>query len=499
MSEESSENVVNWDIWKEKKKRERWDDGPGGPDGGGGGGPPIGPPGGDGSTPAPTFGSEDMLSEELSKELGDDWKCAWPSQVWYHWDGRRWDPRQGDFHVRQMAQLVARRVAAPVDDKRLARQICRKAAVNGAISFCSSNQRHAIWEGEFDLESDWEINTPDGILFLKTGFIAPHVRNRMLTRLTGAAPAPGADCSRWIKFIDELTGGDRGLQDYLQRMAGYFLTGAVSEHAIFFLYGKSRTGKTVFLSVMKALLGDYAISSAMDLFIAQDGYRHPTDVMDLKGPRLVVASETQDGARWNDALLKQIAGGDNLRAHRMRKDPEEFPVHCKLALAGNHRPKIRLGDDGMRTRFRVIPCRYRQPVLDKDLVDKLKEELSGIFVWALEGLLKFEAGAALGLEDAPAVIKQATDEYFDAQDTLKRFIESACARDASYTVLTEDLYRGFKLWCDGVGERWLPMNKFGEKLGQLDELGIESWRQPKTGRRGFRGLQLAHAQGDFVG
>jgi putative DNA primase/helicase len=319
----------------------------------------------------------------------------------------------------------------------------------------------------------------------------------MLTRLTGAAPSPGADCSRWMKFLHELTGGDRGLQDYLQRMAGYFLTGSVTEHAIFFLYGKSRTGKTVFLTVMKALLGDYAISAAMDLFIQQEGFRHPTDVMDLKGPRLVVASETQDGARWNDALLKQIAGGDNLRAHRMRQDPEEFAVHCKLALAGNHRPKIRLGDDGMRTRFRVIPCRYRQPVLDKDLVDKLKEELSGIFGWALEGLFKREAGASLGLEDAPAVIREATDEYFEAQDTIKRFVEAGCDRSPEYWVSTEDLYKTFKTWCERVGERWLPMNKFAEKLGLLDELGIERSRHPKTEKRGFRGLRLTQAHQEF--
>ena len=492
---DDAEKVVHFDFWQEKKSRGKYDDGPGG---GGGDGPPIGPPGGDGSSPMPTFGSEDMLSEELSKELGEDWKCAWPSQTWYRWDGKRWDSAQGDFLVRQRAQLVARRIAAPVDDKRLARAICRKAAVNGAIAFCSSNERHAIWDGEFDQEDNYEINTPAGILFLRTGFIAPHVRSRMLTRLTRAAPQPGAQCPRWMQFLDEITGRDRALKDYLQRMAGYFLTGDISEHAIFFLHGKSRTGKTVFLNTLKALLGDYAISAAMDLFIQQEGTRHSTDVMDLKGPRLVIAVETQEGQRWNDALLKQIAGGDSLRARRMRKDPEEFAVHCKLGLAGNHKPRIRLGDDGMRTRFRVVPCRYRQPVLDKNLADKLKEELSGIFCWALEGTLKHDAGADLGLEGAPTVIREATDEYFDAQDIIKRFIEAECELGPDYTVLTEDLYAAFKAWCDRVGERWLPLNKFAEKLGQLDELGIEKgWRHPKTDRRGFRGLRLRQAQQEF--
>ena len=217
--------VVDMAYWREARRREE-DDGGGG-DGSGGGLPPIGPPGGDGSTPQPTFGSEDMLSEELSAELGEDWICAQPLGAWHRWDGLRWNRRDGDFLVRQKVQLVARRIAHPVGLKTLARQICRMATMRGAVSMASTNERHGRNEHRLDVLAEHELNTPAGLVNLKTGFIGPHDRDRLLTRIAGAGPEPMALCPRWRRYIDEATGGDKSLADYLQRLAGYLLTGAV--------------------------------------------------------------------------------------------------------------------------------------------------------------------------------------------------------------------------------------------------------------------------------
>ncbi|MBV8121801.1 MAG: hypothetical protein JO081_17895 [Alphaproteobacteria bacterium] len=490
----SDEKVVDLHFFREARnpQPERNPD-----DGNGGGGPPGAPPGGSGPTPEPPFGSEDMLSEELSKDLGDDWICAWPIRQWYRWDGARWDNRQGDYLVRQRAQVIARRIAAMARDKRLARQICRKGSVSAAIDFASSNERHARYEGNLDNEGAWEINTPQGLLFLKTGFLAPPMRSRLLTRLAGAAPSPEMECPRWLQFLDEATGGDVEMIDYLQRLAGYCLTGDVSEHAIFFLYGKSRTGKTVFLTMLLKLLGDYAIHAAVDMFVQSDGQRHLTEVMDLDGPRLVIAPETPEGKRWNDSLLKQIAGGEQLRANRMRQDPVQFTPVCKLGLGGNHRPRMRAGDDGMRTRFRVLPFRHRQPVLDKDLVDKLAAELPGIFKWALIGEMKrIKDGKNLSVERAPAAIKEATDEYFEAEDMIKRWLDSCCLFGKDYKAVTDDLYKSFRAWAERIGERYPPtINVFSQRLGQLDELGIQPWRG--NHQRGFLGVQLTRSQPDL--
>lgn len=495
---EDDKKVVNFDFFQERKAtrdRDRYED-----DDGGGGGPPIGPPGGDGATPRAPFGTELMLSHELSKELGDDWICAWPSKTWYRWDGRRWDGARGDYLIQQIAQQVALRLAVWIEekDKRTARSLCRSATISGAITLISSQQRHAVYDGELDQEDDWEINTPDGLLYLKTGFLAPHVRSRMLTRLTGASPRPDAECPRWMQFLDEVTGGNRGLQEYLRRMAGYFLTGSITEHKIFFLYGKSRTGKTVFQNILVELLGDYAIAAAMDMFIVAEGQRHLTEQMDLCGPRLVIASETQEGKRWNDALLKQIAGGDPMRARKMRENTVQFRTHCKLLLGGNHRPRMRPGDDAMRARFIVPPFGFRQPVLDKDLTDKLRGELPGIFKWAMTGALELHNGASLDLSAAPLVIREATDEYFESQDTINHWIDACCERGGrEFFATTEELYKSFKGWCERAGDRWpLPMFIFASRLADVD--GVEHHRPSGRKARGFVGLRLNDRQDDFM-
>jgi putative DNA primase/helicase len=494
--ERPARKVVDLSFWRETHlpKDEPDDD-----EGGGGGLPPIGPPGGDGSTPVPAPFGEDHFSEELSKELGEDWRCAWPKGVWYRWDGQRWDSRQGDFIVRQKAQLVSRRLVGGIATAALARTIQRRTTAGGAVWWTSSNERHAVWDEELNRENPWEINTPAGLLMLKTGDIEPPARERLLTRLTGAVPAPEAECPRWLQFLDEATGKNKPLQNYLQRMCGYFLTASISEHLIFFLYGKSRTGKSVFVSVLRALLGDYAIAATVEMFIETEGQRHSTEVMDLKGPRLVIASETPAGKRWNDALLKQISGGDSIRANRMRTDPEEFLPVCKLLLVGNHRPKIRDGDDGLTARFLVIPFSHRQPVLDKDLVDKLKLELPGIFKWAIEGEIKrLQSGGSLDRANAPQVIKEATDEYFDAEDLIKQWVEQCCVLDAKYSTSTEDLYRSFRRWMERHGERFPPASRlFSTKLVTSgEELGITRVRTHRF--RGFVGIALAEGQEDML-
>lgn len=333
--------------------------------------------------------------------------------------------------------------------------------------------------------------------FLKTGFVAPHARNRFLTRLAGAAPTPQAECPRWLRFLDEATGGDKQLQDYLQRMCGYFLTGSISEHLIFFLYGKSRTGKSVFVGILRALLGDYAIAASVEMFIETDGQRHKTEIMDLKGARLVVASETPPGKRWNDALLKQISGGDRIRANFMRQDTEEFAPKCKLLLVGNHRPKIRDGDDAMFERFLVIPFSHRQPVLDKGLIDKLKLELPGIFKWAVLGEIKrLTKGGELDRVNAPAAVKEAIDEYFEAEDLVKQWLEDCCVFNKTFESTSKELYRSFRRWSERNGERFPPsLTIFAAKLALVDDHGITKWRNMHI--RGFRGLALRESQSDM--
>ena len=119
--------------------------------------------------------------------------------------------------------------------------------------------------------------------------------------MTKCAPvAPGGDCPLWREFLARVTSEDAALQKYLQRVAGYCLTGHTHEHAIFFLYGTGANGKSVFVNTLAGMMGDYAITAPVEIFIESHTDRHPTELAMLRGVRLVVASETPAGRNWNE-------------------------------------------------------------------------------------------------------------------------------------------------------------------------------------------------------
>src|SRR5258708_32734374 len=124
-----------------------------------------------------------------------------------------------------------------------------------------------------------------------------------------AAWSPGGDCTTWLNFLDRITAGDVELQRFLQRMAGYALTGSTEAHALFFLYGTGANGKSVFLNTVSGILGDYAPTAPMEAFIATGSERHPTDLAGLRGARLVTAVETAAGRRWAESKIQARSSG----------------------------------------------------------------------------------------------------------------------------------------------------------------------------------------------
>lgn len=152
-----------------------------------------------------------------------------------------------------------------------------------------------------------------------------------MTKITTATPQ--GDCPTWMSFLKEVTRSDGELMAYLQRMAGYCLTGITSEHALFFLYGTGANGKSVFVNTLSAILGDYATNAPMDTFMETRSDRHPTDLAGLRGARLVSSVETEQGRRWAESKIKALTGGDKIAARFMRQDFFEYVPQFKLVVA----------------------------------------------------------------------------------------------------------------------------------------------------------------------
>lgn len=266
----------------------------------------------------------------------------------------------------------------------------------------------------------------------------------------------------WFTFLDLITDGDKELQSYLRRVAGYCLTGSVEEHALFFLYGTGANGKGVFLNTLRDIWKDYAVVATMETFMEARADRHPTELAHLRGARMVIAQEIEQGRRWAESKIKQLTGGDPVVARYMRQDFFEFKPQFKLLIAGNHKPSLRGVDEAIRRRIHLIPFTVTIPLSERDIhfADKLKPEWPGILHWAVQGCLEWQK---IGLAPPKAVIA-ATEKYLHDQDSLSQWIEERCAVDRIYAEASSALYSSWKSWAEAAGERPGSQKSFSQAL-----------------------------------
>lgn len=435
---------------------------------------------------APEF-SDEALALDFAAERRNDLRYVAAWGRWLSWRGDHWreDQTLNAFdRVRVVCRAAADGCRAPATAKALA----SAKTANAVHTLARSDRRLAATFDQWD-NDPWLLNTPAGIVDLRTGRSGAHRRDDYCTKIT--AVAPGGDCPVWLNFLDRVTGGDKKTELFLQRMAGYVLTGLTREHALFFLYGTGANGKSVFLNTISHILGGYATSAPIETFIASNAERHPTDLAGLRGARLVTAIETEEGRRWAEAKLKVLTGGDRVSARFMRQDYFEFTPQFKLVVAGNHRPGLRSVDEAIRRRLHLIPFTVTIPEGERDdeLPEKLKAEWGGILAWMIEGAVEW---TMTGL-DVPNAVREATEEYFESEDALAQWLGESCRVGVDQYETTADLFVSWKVWAERAGERVGSMKSLSQTLVAR---GFQPRRQGGTGRSGFEGIALGSA-GEF--
>jgi putative DNA primase/helicase len=399
------------------------------------------------------------------------------------WDGRRWQ-RDQTRSVFSLARKLCREAALVATAARERKTIASAKTRAAIVSLAAEDRRIAATVEQWDSDP-WLLNTPEGTVELKTGTLRPHRAGDFITRVTAAAPRPKALCPRWRRFLTEATDGDRELQDYLQRVAGYCLTGVTHEQELFFLYGSGRNGKGVFVQTLSKIQNDYHRSASIEAFTVSMTERHPTDLAGLMGARLVTAAETEEGRRWSEARIKELTGGDKISARFMRQDFFDFYPTFKLMFSGNHMPALRTVNKAIAARFRRIPflVTIADDKIDKHLDTKLKTEWSGILSWAIEGCLAWQRD---GLKPPKAVI-EATDKYLESQDVIGEWIDECCTLDPDAWESTVMLFESWKDWAEDRAE-WIGSVK--TFTARLEDRGITKRRNVDQTQRGFVGLRL---------
>jgi putative DNA primase/helicase len=303
----------------------------------------------------------------------------------------------------------------------------------------------------------------NGTIDLRTGQLRPHDPLDAITKLAPVEFDPAAECPAFLAFLARVL-PDVEVRRFLRYMTGYGLTGVTIEQCLAFLYGGGANGKSTFLDVIQDMLGDYAQTAAPDLLTSRGGDRHPTELADLFGARWVSSIEVDEGKRLAETLVKQMTGGDKMKARFMRTDFFQWAPTHKLFLAANHKPEIRGTDYAIWRRIRLIPFIVTIPETERDgsLGEKLRAELPGILNWAIAGCLDWQR-YGLGV---PQVIRDATEEYRAEQDVLARFIEDKCVVDPQAWVLSSTLYAVYLAWCKSSGEEQMSHAGFGKRLNE---------------------------------
>lgn len=433
--------------------------------------------GGENAVPVKHYSFDDMGNAARFVDLfGENVRYCYPEKTWYFYDTQKWradkegaSERMADRAVQAMnAEL---KVYAETDanegtdmKKLFEKHIKHSRSNKSKKAMLAEVQHHVpVMPNQLD-KHKMALNTPSGVIDLRSGEVKPHDPAHYFTKITPVDYSSHADCPRWLSFLDEIFGGDKDLIRYVQKAVGYSLTGLTVEQCAFFLFGTGRNGKSTFLDMLREVFGDYAANIQPETIMVRNNNSSAinSDIARLKGARLVTSVEPNEGVRLNEGLLKQLTGDDTVTARKLYAEEFEFKPEFKLWMATNHKPIIRGTDVGIWRRIHMIPFTVQIPEerVDKNLPHKLRAELTSIFRWCLDGCALWQKE---GLK-MPRAVLELVREYRREMDVISAFIEDCCVNEGS--VAAKTLFAAYCQWADENNEYHMSNTKFGVEMAR---------------------------------
>lgn len=433
-------------------------------------------------------GNARLLVAEYAAEL----RYVPDAGKWVTWDGSRWTWHPDDAPAVEAARDVIRRI--PTDNVALKGwrlKSLRARAIGDAVRLARATPAMRIPASHFD-RHPWQLNTPGGVVDLRTGAIAAPTPALFHSKQTAVTPDPSMPTPLWDRFLATTFQRNAGLERYMQRLAGLMFIGEVIEHVLPFAHGGGGNGKGVFAEVMLGVAGDYG-TSAPQGFLVVGRDKHPTELAMLQGRRIVVASEINEDSTFDEAKMKALTGGDTITARFMGKDFFDFPPSHTFLLLGNNQPRVETGGDSVWRRLRLIP--FTHTVTDDERIENLQQRLvdeegPGILAWIVQGAVDY---AADGLR-TPDEVLAATDTYRAEEDHLGRFVDDRCRIGGGDIARVEmaELRRAYDAWCKEQHEDAVSAQTFGRQLRQ--RFGIKDAKS--NGRRFYTNVILYAPESD---
>jgi putative DNA primase/helicase len=431
----------------------------------------------------------------FARQHKDTAKFCYKADKWYVWDALRWIEDNSGEAVR-LAKATVKTVyteAAFTEDKDKREAIGKHALRSEGDSRVAAMLHQAQSEMPVKLEAfdqdTFAFNCENGTLDLRTGELHPHAREDFITKLSSVVYDDQAKCPKWESFLAQIFDGDEELITFIQKAIGYSLTGSTEEQCFFIGYGTGANGKSVFLKTVSALTAEYGQQVRSETLMTKKYQGVSNDIAALRGARFLSAVETDSEHKLAEATVKQLTGGDTVRARFLFQEEFEFSPQFKLWLACNHKPTIS-NDNAIWRRIRLIPFGVTIPKEEQNprLDLELREELPGILAWAVRGCLLWQHE---GLGE-PAAVQQATSDYREEMDTLSAFFADRCELADHFQVTSSELYAVYGAWCSTNGETAMTQKLLAM---QLKERGFKADRKSKS--RFWLGIGLRREGSDY--
>ncbi|MGI5185370.1 DNA primase family protein [Dactylosporangium sp. CA-152071] len=454
------------------------------------------PDGGEGSAaavaPAEWGPTEDGLAQAFLAQHGSELRYCPSSGRWLRWARYRWVWDEADLHWQYVLRL-ARQLPKSGRWARFHGKARSASGVAGVTRLARTSPTVTVALDELDAHP-YELNTPDGIVDLRTGLLGAADRSHLHTRATSVGPDFDRRGVVFDRFLDETFGDDVGLRTYVQRLVGAAAIGTVLEQILPFAHGEGADGKsTLFGAIMHALgIGTtgYAIAASPELLLQRQHADHPTELAQLAGARLVVCSELDEGQRFAEARVKLLTSPDIIPARFMHGNWFSYRPSHSLFLLGNHRPVATSGGPAFWRRLRLLPFTHSVPQdrQDPHLPERLQQEAPAILAWIVQGAVAY-------LRDGtgePDSVRAATAAYARDQDSVAGFVAECCdlaAGKPGVQVAVGVLRAAYERWCADNGDAPVTPKVLSQRLHRL---GVTSGRGGKGVRR-YEGIAL-HAE-----
>ena len=416
-------------------------------------------------------------AERFVDSFGKDIRYNYDNKCWVVWDGATWK-RDDTQKVKKLADNLIKRMrreAVETDDEKIAdalmKNVRRLASSSGKEAMLKEAQhigKTATLNSDYDRDT-YLLNCENGVVDLRTGELLPHDRSLMMSKNTHVALDKEGEPENWLKALDGLFQGDKDVIGFVRRAIGYTLTGSVKEQCLFQCVGNGSNGKSLFFNTVTSLLGDYSLNAQVESVLTRakgsSGSASP-DIARMNGARFVRTNEPNEGARFNEGLVKQLTGGDVVTARYLYGVDFEFKPVFKLWIACNNKIIVRGTDKGIWRRMRLIPfeATFEGKNADKGLEERVLGELPKILWWAVKGCLEWQKDG-LGM---PEKIQKATLEYQEEMDVVKSFLKDCAVNDRNGKERAQDVFAEYREWAR-IGNEWggMTQTKFGLEMSKM--------------------------------